>query len=207
MLSSVHIVAEEKVAEVPAQNLILLVLLVLVRHLLEHVQQIAELSVNISENLHRRLELKQRLLILKYFLNLLQQVINNFLRQIHEWDVLRVLPLVSDDLVVEIVDNDVHDEPLLVLHVRLCDLRQGLLELLAPYFLDVQRLLSILLGLEVPVEKRLQLLLVGLLAQALLLNGGEVFVLARGQGLVCCLRLRCCTAASGVGTWNHICYF
>lgn len=71
LLASVDIVAQEQVTQIATQNLILLVLLVLVRHLLEHVEEVAVLAVDVAEDLHRRFELQEWLLILEYFLDLL----------------------------------------------------------------------------------------------------------------------------------------
>lgn len=58
LLASVDVVTKEEVTQVSAQDLILLVELVLVRHLLEHVQQVAVLTVNVAKDLDRRLKLQ-----------------------------------------------------------------------------------------------------------------------------------------------------
>ena len=58
LLASVDVVTKEEVTQVSAQDLVLLVELVLVRHLLEHVQQVAVLTVNVAEDLDRRLKLQ-----------------------------------------------------------------------------------------------------------------------------------------------------
>ena len=60
-----------------------------------------------------------------------------------------------DNLVVEVVDEDVHDKSHLVIHILLGDVGDGLLELLAPLLLDVQGLALVLLGLQVLVEESL----------------------------------------------------
>ena len=73
--------------------------------------------MNVTEYLHRRLKLQQRLLVLKYFLYFLQQIVDDFLRQIDERHIFRVLPFIIYNFVVQIVDNDVHDEFNLVRHI------------------------------------------------------------------------------------------
>lgn len=155
LLASINVVAEEQVLEISAENLVLLVLLILVSHLLEHVQQITILAVDVSENLDGRLELKERLLFLENAGDLLEQEADDLLGQVYEWHVLGVLPLVVHNFVVQVVNNHVHDEVAFIHHVRLRNLLDGFIKLLAPYFLDIEGLGHVLLWLEVPVEKNL----------------------------------------------------
>ena len=58
LLTSVDVVSEEQVTKAPAEDLILLVLLVLIGHLLEHMEQITVLTVDVAEDLNRCFELE-----------------------------------------------------------------------------------------------------------------------------------------------------
>lgn len=71
LLSSVDIVAHEQVSRRLGDDLVTLLLLVLVCHLLEHVEQIGVLTVDIAENFHWRLELDKSFLVLENLLNFL----------------------------------------------------------------------------------------------------------------------------------------
>ena len=71
--------------------------------------------MDVSEDLDWRLELDEWFLVLKHLLCLLDQKLDHFVRQVHEWDVLGVLRPVSDDVVVEVVYNNVHDETHLIM--------------------------------------------------------------------------------------------
>lgn len=66
--------------------------------------------MNVTEYLDRSLKLQQRFLIFKYFLYLLEQKVNDLLWQIDEWHIFGILSFIVDNFVVEVVDNDVHDE-------------------------------------------------------------------------------------------------
>lgn len=138
LLTSVDVITEEEVTQVSTQNLILLVLLVFICHFFEHVQQVAVLAVYVTEDLHRRLEHQQWLLVLEYFLDLLEKVLDDLLGQVDEWYILWILSLVINNFVVKVVDNDIGNEFLLVRHIGLRDHLKGLFELFAPNFLDVE---------------------------------------------------------------------
>ena len=73
--------------------------------------------MNVTEYLDRSLKLQQRLLVLEYFLYFLEQKVDDFLRQIDERHIFGVLPFIVNNFVVEVVDNDVHDEFDLVDHI------------------------------------------------------------------------------------------
>ena len=110
LFSSVHVVTQEEVAQVATEDLVLLILLVFVSHFFEHVQQVAVLAVDVTEDLDGCFKLKEWLFIFKYFLYLFQQVINYLLWQVDEWYVLRILSLVVHDFIVQVEDNNVHNE-------------------------------------------------------------------------------------------------
>jgi len=117
LLASVDVIAEEQISEISAQNLILLVLLILVGHFFKHVEQIAVLTMNITEYLDRSFKLKQRLLVLEHFLHLLKQKVNDLLGQIDERNIFGIFSFVIDNFVVEVIDNDVHNEFDLIDHI------------------------------------------------------------------------------------------
>lgn len=121
-------------------------------------KKITELAVNIPEYLDRSLKLKQRPLVFKYFLDLLEQKVDNLLREVDERHIFWVFSLVIDYFIIEVVDDDIHDEFHLINHVSFGDLLDSLLELLTPDFLDVDGLSCVLLWLQVPIEKHGQLL-------------------------------------------------
>ena len=101
-------------------------------------QQVGVLTVDVAEDLDGRLELDEGLLLLEYSRYTLDQKLNHFTRQLNDRHVLRVLGLVEHDVVVEVVDDDVHDEARLLGHHLLRDCLRGLLELPAPFFGDFQ---------------------------------------------------------------------
>lgn len=117
LLTSVYVITEEQISKIPAQNLILLVLLILVGHFFKHMKQIAVLAVNITEYLDWGLKLQQRFFIFEYFLYLLEQKVDNLLRQIDERHIFGILAFIVNNLVVEVVDNDVHNELHLIYHI------------------------------------------------------------------------------------------
>ena len=80
------------------------------------------------------------------------------------------------DFIIQVVDEHVHDEGHFVIHVLLSNVGDGLFELFAPLFLDVEGLALVLLRLQVFVEESLQLLPLVLLTQTLFLDRREVFV-------------------------------
>lgn len=75
-----------------------------------------------------------------------------------------------NNLIVEVVNDHVHNEAYFVVHVFLSDICDRLLELFAPLLLDVKGLALVLLRFQVPVEESLQLLALVLLPQPLLLD-------------------------------------
>ena len=77
------------------------------------------------------------------------------------------------NVVVQVINYDVHDESNLVIYLFLGDVGNALLELAAPILLDIQRLALVLLGFQVLVEESLQLLPLRLLSQALFSDGGN----------------------------------
>jgi hypothetical protein len=170
LFASVDVVTHEQVTGRLADDLIVLLLLVLVRHLLEHVQQIRILAVDVSENFDRGLKLIERLFILEHFLSLLDEELDHLNWEVDERDRLGILLSIMDNLVVEVVNEDVHDEGHLIIHILLGDVGNGLLELLAPLLLDVQGLGLVLLWFQVLVEQSLKLLPLVLLPQPLFLD-------------------------------------
>lgn len=86
LLASIDIIAHEQILSrgIYRNNPVLLVLLVLVAHFLEHVQQICELAVNIPKYFDWGFKGNKRLLVLKYFLNLLDKEFDHLRRQVHE---------------------------------------------------------------------------------------------------------------------------
>lgn len=73
--------------------------------------------MNVTEYLDRSLKLQQRFLIFKHFLYLLKQKVDDLLWQIYEWHIFGILSFIVDNFVVEVVDNDVHDEFDLILQI------------------------------------------------------------------------------------------
>ena len=130
--------------------------------------------MDVSEYFDWRLELHERLLLLEYFLGFFDEELDNLDGQVDERDYLRVLLPVSDDIVVEVVDDDVHNKVGLILQVLFRNTCDGLLELLAPLLLDVEGLGLVLRGTQVPVEKQLELLPVLFFEKALVVDGGQI---------------------------------
>ena len=93
--------------------------------------------MNVSKNLHWCFKLNKWLFIFKAFLNLFDKEINHFVRQVNEGYTLGILLPITDDFMVEVVDDDVHDEHHLVVQILFGDVSYGLLELPPPFFLNV----------------------------------------------------------------------
>ena len=74
------------------------------------------------------------------------------------------------DLIVQVIDEDIHYEGDLVVHVLLGYVSDGFFELFSPLLLDVQGLALVLLWFEVLIKESLQLLALVLLSQSLLLD-------------------------------------
>jgi len=138
LLASVHVVPEEQILQVSAEDLLLLLLLVLVCHLLEHMEEVTVLAMDVAEYLNRCLEQKEWFLLFENFLSFLQKEVDDFLWQVNKWYILRVLSLVVHYFIVKVVDDNIHNKFQLVLHICLGDLLETLLELLTPYLLDVE---------------------------------------------------------------------
>ena len=123
-------------------------------------------------------------------MSLLDQKFDHLVRQVYIWDVLWVLLLICDDLVVEVVDDHVHDEDGLVVEILLRNVGYSLFELSPPLFLDVQGLRLVLGWLQVLLEEGLQLLAVVRLAQSLLLDGWEILEVVLGDADILLVVLR-----------------
>ena len=170
MLATVNIVTHEQVTSRFGDNLIALLLLILVRHLLEHMKKVGILPMNVSKNLHWCLKLVERLFVFEHFLSLLNQKLNHLNRKIHKWYRLGVLLSIMHDLIVQVVDEYIHYEGDLVVHVLLGYVCDGFFELFSPLLLDIQGLALVLLGFEVLIKESLKLLALVLLSQSLLLD-------------------------------------
>ena len=114
--------------------------------------------MDVTKDLYWRLELKEWFFIFKYFLYFFEQMIDYFLGQVDEWNIFGILALIVHNLVIQVVDNDVHDEFLLVYLICLRDLLEALFKLLTPHLLDVQRLGLVLLRLQILTEQLIQAL-------------------------------------------------
>lgn len=93
--------------------------------------------MDISKNFDRGFKLVEWLFVLKDFLDLLDEELNHFIGEVDEGDRLGVLLPIVNDLIVEVVNEDVHDESDLVIHVLFGDVGYSLLKLLAPLLLNV----------------------------------------------------------------------
>lgn len=139
LFSSVDVISHEKVLGVAQRdNPLLLILLILVAHLLEHVQQVSVLTMNIPEYFHWCFESDEGFFILEFLLHFLDEELDYLNREVNEGHCFGVLLLVVDDVIIEVVNDHVHDEGDLIIQVLLGYTIQPLLKLLAPLFLDVQ---------------------------------------------------------------------
>jgi hypothetical protein len=176
--------------------LIALLLLVFVRHFLEHVQQIRVLPVDVSKNFDRCLELEERFFIFENFLSLLNQKLDHFDWQVDEGYRLGIFLSIVHNVVVQVINEDIHDKGDLVIHVLLGDACNGLFELTAPLFLDVKSLGLILLRLQVFIKKSLQLFALVLFSQALFRDGREVLIHILRDGILFFIDLRRSTSSA-----------
>ena len=139
LLATIHVVAHEQIARLHGDDTITLeLILVLLLHFLEHVKQVSVLTVNITKDLDGRLELDECLLVLEDFLGTLNQKLDHFTWQVNNGYILGVLGLVRDNIIIQIVDDDVHDEHGLLLHELLGNDRGGFLELTTPFLSDFE---------------------------------------------------------------------
>jgi hypothetical protein len=113
--------------------------------------------MDVSKNFDRCLELEERFFVFENFLSLLNQKLDHFDWQVYEGNRLGILLSIVDNFVVQVINEHIHDEGDLVVHVLLGDASNGLFELPAPLFLDVKGLRLILLRLQVFIKKSLQL--------------------------------------------------
>ena len=111
--------------------------------------------MDISKNFDRGFKLVEWLFVLKDFLDLLDEELDHLIGEVNEGHRLGVLLPIVDDLIVEVVYKDVHDESDLVIHVLFSDVGDSFLELLAPLLLNVQGLALVLLRLQVLIEQSL----------------------------------------------------
>jgi hypothetical protein len=175
LFTSVNVISHEEVPGILRNNVILLFLLVFVSHFFEHVKKVGVLSVNITKDLDWGLKLHKWLLIFKAFLNLLNQEFNHLVWEVNEWNAFWVLASVTNNIMVKVVNNDIHDEGELVVEVFLGNIANSFLELLTPLFLNVERFHVVLLGLQIFIEQTLKLLSVLLLSKALFINAWHKF--------------------------------
>jgi len=129
--------------------------------------------VDVSKYFDWGFELDQGFLVFKYFLNLLYQELDHFNGEIDEWNILGVLRPVSHYVVVQVVDDHIHDEADLIVEVLLGHVGDALLELLAPFLLDIKGLAIILLRFQVAIKEHLELLPVLFLSKSELADGGQ----------------------------------
>ena len=127
--------------------------------------------MDISKQFDRSFESYKSSLIFKLLLGLFYKKLNYFDWQVHERNVLGVLLFVLYDVIVQVVDDYVHDKGKLVVHVFFRNTLKALSELTAPFLWDVQSLLIILCWFQILVEKTLQLFALRLFAKALLRYG------------------------------------
>jgi len=138
LLSSVDVVAHEQVFGLLGDDVVVLVLLVLITHFLEHVEQICVLAVDVSEYFHWSFKLDNWFLIFEDFLRFFDKELDHFVWEVDEWHTLWVLRPVSDNVVVKVVNDYVHDKRDLISQVLLWNLLQSFFELLSPLFLNVE---------------------------------------------------------------------
>lgn len=117
LLASVDVVTHKEVSAVSRNDVILLFSLVFITHFFKHVEQVCVLSMNITKNLNRCLELNTRSFVFKAFLCFFNEKLDNFDWEIDERHALGVLRLITDDIVVKIVYNYIHYEHCFVGHV------------------------------------------------------------------------------------------
>ena len=168
LLASVDVVTHEQVAHVIGDDVVTLVVLVFVIHFLKHVNQIYVLAVQVSEYFNWSFELNERFLVFEAFLSLFDQELYHFDWKVYVGHTLGVLGFVLYDLVVEVVNDHVHDESGFALDVLLRNVRETLLKLSTPYLLNFFFILIILLRPHVLGTQSVQLLLVSFVRKALL---------------------------------------
>lgn len=126
--------------------------------------------MNISKNFNRSLELVERLFVFKHFLSLLDQKLDHLNWKVYEWNRLGVLLSIMYNLIVEVIDENIHYKGDFVIHILLGYVCDGFLKLFSPLLLDVQGLALVLLWFQVLIEESLKLLALMLLTQSLLLD-------------------------------------
>jgi len=123
----------------------------------------------IAKYLHWGFELNESFLVLKDFLHLLNKELNHLNREIYKWGSL-ILGSVKYYIVIMVVNDDIHDEIYFVRYLLLGNIGQCFLELLSPFFLDVEALRLILFWFHITGKHSIQVLLLCLVVKSTLCN-------------------------------------
>lgn len=94
--------------------------------------------MDITKDFDWGFELNERFFIFKTFLGLLDQKLNHFIWEVYERHTLRIFLSVSDNIVVQVIDDDIHDKHIFVVDVLLWNVSDAFFELPPPLFCDVQ---------------------------------------------------------------------
>jgi hypothetical protein len=152
LLTSIDIVTHKEISSILGYNVVLLLLLVFVTHFFEHVEQVCVLTMNVTKDFYWSFKLDEWLLIFKTLLNLLDQELDHFIRKVNEGNTLRIFASIAHDIMVKVVNDNVHDEGDLIMKIFLRNISDCLFELFTPLFLNVQRFHFVLLWFEILVE-------------------------------------------------------
>jgi hypothetical protein len=124
--------------------------------------------MDVSEQFYRGLKSYESSLFFKLLLGFLDKKLNNFDRQVYEWNVFRIPLFVLHDVIVQIVNDYVHDKRHLIVHVLFWNTLKALSELTSPFLWDVQSLLIVLCWFQILVKKTLKLFALRFFTKALL---------------------------------------
>jgi hypothetical protein len=116
--------------------------------------------MNIAKDFDWSFKLNEWFFVFKTFLNLLDEELNHFVGKVDEWHTLGILASVTDDVMVQVVDDNIHDEHNFIVQILLWNSSDCFFECLAPLFLNVKRFHVVLLRLEIFVEQCLKFLTV-----------------------------------------------
>lgn len=138
LLAPVNVVTHEKVSCVFGKDVVVLLVFVLVCHFLEHIDEVTVLAMDVTEYLNWCFKLHKWLFVLKTLLSPFYEGLNHLNWKVNEGHTLWVLGPISDDIVVQIVNDRVHEEHGFLLQILFSDVTRAFFELLAPLFLDIQ---------------------------------------------------------------------
>ena len=139
LLASIYVITHEQVPSLHGDDAITLELVfVLLLHLLEHVEQVGVLAVDVAEDFYWSLKSDKSLLFLEYSSDPLDQKLDHLAWQVNNRYILRVLGLIIDDVIIQVVNDDVHDKHSLLVHQFLGNGLGGFLELAAPLFTNFE---------------------------------------------------------------------